>query len=322
MSGWWRCPIERGTLAGFPFLRYLRAAPAPISHSAHTGRRGVSRAACVPSSWMRPRWSTRIRSALWIVDRRWAIVSVVSSGHEPRHCLPDHSLGLGVDAGSRLVQHEDCGIDTRALARWPTADARRARDWRRAPRAWRRDHRAARCTSVAALAVCSARASSGALVASPSSERLAAIVPVNRIGSWKTTPTCRRSRPRSHSRTSMPSTSTRPRVTSQVRLQQPHAGRLLLAGRPDQRDVLARRDGEAAIGHHPPLVRVREPHVLESGAAGTGVATLRGAGGGTITGARSSRPIDALGPRPWPPASPCTWRRGRGWAGRSGWCTG
>ena len=61
-----------------------------------------------PSSCTRPRCSTRIRSALWIVESRCAMVRRRSSRQQARHRIPDQRFGLRIDARRRLVQHEDC----------------------------------------------------------------------------------------------------------------------------------------------------------------------------------------------------------------------
>ena len=73
--------------------------------------------------------------------------------------------------------------------------------------------------------------------------------------SWKTMPTWRRRLARSHSRTSTPSTSTRPRVDVVGAVQQAREVVLPSPVGPTSATLLARRDAERAVAQHPLLVR-------------------------------------------------------------------
>ena len=61
----------------------------------------------MPRSRTSPRWRTRIWSASRTVERRCATTSVVRPRRSVRERLLDALLGLGVDRGGGLVEHED-----------------------------------------------------------------------------------------------------------------------------------------------------------------------------------------------------------------------
>ena len=52
-----------------------------------------------------------MRSAFWIVDRRWAMTMLVRPLEQPVEGLLDELLGLGVDRRGGLVEDQDAGIE-------------------------------------------------------------------------------------------------------------------------------------------------------------------------------------------------------------------
>ena len=223
-------------------------------------------------------------------DRRQAV-----GDHERRAALHhlaqralDLALGGGVDARGRVVEDQHARVgDDRARDRDALALAARQRqaalaDERVVAVGQALDER----VDLRAL-----RGGHDLLEASrPGARRRCCRAPSPRTGSR------RRARARSSgaaptgssSRTSTPSTRTAPSVTSYRRADRRDQRRLARAGRPDDRDRLARRDVERHVRERGPLVAVGERHVVEADAPAAGRAAAAGAPARSMRGARSS----------------------------------
>jgi len=75
-----------------------------------------------PQVHHRPWLRTTIRSARSMVERRWAMTSVVRPRRRALERCLDPTLGLGVQGGGRLVEDQDGGVlEQRAGNREPLA---------------------------------------------------------------------------------------------------------------------------------------------------------------------------------------------------------
>ena len=72
-----------------------------------SGRRAASARRGCPPRRSRPGRSTMMRSACWMVERRWAMTIAVRSRQHHVQPLLDLRLGQRVDAGGGLVQNDD-----------------------------------------------------------------------------------------------------------------------------------------------------------------------------------------------------------------------
>ena len=167
----------------------------------------------VPCSAIRPCSSTTIRPAWRIVDRRWAITIAVRPDEQAPQALLDAPLGVQVDVGGGLVEHQDARVGDQ--------------------RAGERDQLALSGGELRAaltdLGVVAAVQFGDELVDAHRGGRRADLllvgvgaaegdvltdVPENRKASCGTIPICERSEELEMSRRSCPSTSTRPSVGS------------------------------------------------------------------------------------------------------------